>query len=150
MLCYGGETYLEVSELDIYDVVVVLFFCVRDKDKGVDWCVAINTIIQILELLLELYYYVDRRSVVINKQKLMSPFGVGTGKADQGESSLFDLQNEYHNAIDRLVQWELVLKNCMEQLGSKDEKIRSLEEHISRLSLEIQKEKEKQEKQEKI
>lgn len=71
----------------------------------------------------------------------MSSFTGGTNKFDGGESS--NLRKEYHQIIDRLVEWEATLGQFQEQLRLKDEKIALLEERVTQLSLEIQAEKKK-------
>lgn len=72
----------------------------------------------------------------------MSPFKGGTNKLfEGGESS--NLRKEYHQVINRLVEWEATLEKIQEQLRLKDEKIALLEEMVTQLSLEIQAEKKK-------
>ena len=66
---------------------------------------------------------------------MTSTVGTTTGKFHRVE--LFDLRQEYHHAIDRLIEWESMLCTVQEQLRLKDEKIISLEARIAQLSLEI-------------
>ena len=54
---------------------------------------------------------------------------------DNNDDNDFNLGESYQNAVDCLIQCELLIESLQEQLASKDEHIASLEEKLVQMSL---------------
>ena len=66
----------------------------------------------------------------------MSRFNANAEEFDP-EEEVFDLQQDYQNAVDCLIQCDALFKSFQEQLLAKDDRIVALEEKVMELSLEL-------------